>query len=129
MISAEPRRGEVTPDPSIEDNRQALMDGRAKVVEFNARNAAGQVVTTGRFIVPLVAVSEYQDPDAETKIRHAEERLTTPMIRVAVPYDASIAIIAFEGLEPDPNIQPKEWKRTKMGEVKVTLPSQDKQPR
>ena len=84
MISAEPRRGEVTPDPSVDDNRPALAEGRARLVEYSARNAAGQVVSTGRFIVPLVAVSEFQDPNASTRIRHSEERLTTPTIRVAV---------------------------------------------
>ena len=61
-VSADPRRGEVTPDPSVEDNRPALAGGDAKLVEYRARNAAGQVVATGRFIVPMIAVSEFQDP-------------------------------------------------------------------
>jgi hypothetical protein len=128
MISAEPRRGEVTPDPSIEENRPALADGRARLVEYSARNDSGQVVATGRFIVPLVAVSEFQDPNAATRIRHAEERLTTPTIRVAIPYQASIAMIAFESLEPNASAEPKEWKRTKMGEVKVSLSAQSQPP-
>jgi|KBSMisStandDraft_5_1062788.scaffolds.fasta_scaffold539618_1 hypothetical protein len=129
MISAEPRRGEVTPDPSVEDNRPALAEGRAKLVEYSARNAGGEVVATGRFIVPLVAVSEFQDPNASTRIRHSEERLTTPTIRVAVPYQASIAMIAFDSLEPGASAEPREWKRTTMGEVKVPLAPQNQQPR
>jgi hypothetical protein len=129
MISAEPRRGEVTPDPSVDDNRPALAEGRAKLVEYSARNAAGQVVATGRFIVPLVAVSEFQDPNAATRIRHSEERLTTPTVRVALPYQASIATIAFDSLEPSASAEPREWKRTAMGEFKVALAAQDQQPR
>jgi hypothetical protein len=129
MISAEPRRGEVTPEPSVEDNRQALAEGRARLVEYSARNASGLVVAVGRFIVPLVAVSEFQDPDAATRIRSAEERLTTPTIRVSLPYQESIATLAFESLEPNASAEPKEWKRTTMGEVKVVVPAPAQQPK
>jgi hypothetical protein len=127
IISAEPRRGEVTPEPSVEDNRPALADGRAKLVEYSARNADGLVVAIGRFIVPLVAVSEFQDPNAATRIRHAEERLTTPTIRVALPYQESIATISFENLEPNASAEPRQWKRTTMGEVRVVLPARGQQ--
>jgi hypothetical protein len=54
------RRGEVTAHPSVDDNRRLWRKGRARLVEYSARNAAGQVVSTGRFIVPLVAVSEFR---------------------------------------------------------------------
>jgi hypothetical protein len=129
MISAEPRRGEVTSEPSVEDNRSALAEGRAKLVEYSARNASGLVVAVGRFIVPMVAVSEFQDPAAANRVRHAEERLTTPTVRVSLPYQESVATIAFESLEPNASAEPKTWKRTTMGEVKVTLPAPAQQPR
>ena len=129
VISADPRRGEVTSEPSVEDNRSALAEGRAKLVEYSARNASGLVVAVGRFIVPLVAVSEFQDPNAANRVRHAEERLTTPTVRVSLPYQESIATVVFESLEPDASAEPRNWKRTPMGEVKMALPAQPQQPR
>jgi hypothetical protein len=123
LVSADPKRGSVTPGPSVAEHREALAEGRVRLVEYTARDAKGDILATGTFLVPLVAVSEFQDPEAETRLRHAEEKLTNPTVRVSLPYQASVATIAFEALQPDAGTDPRDWKRAPMGAVKVALPA------
>ena len=128
MVAAEPRHGSPTPEPSIADNRQALLDGHVRLVAYTARDDTGNIVATGRFLVPMTAVSEFQDPADETRLRHSEEKLTNPTVRVSLPYQASMATIAFEALAPEAGVEPGEWKRTAMGEVTVSLPPPQDRP-
>jgi hypothetical protein len=130
MVSSEPRRGEPTPDPSIDEHRQALSDGRARLVEYQARDATGRAIASGRFVLPLVAESEFQDPQAAARIRRSEERLTTPTIRIAIPYQASIASVVFERVEPTAGAEAKDWKRSPMGQISLSVqPAPGRRPR
>jgi hypothetical protein len=124
LISADPRRGsmEKPPESGI---RQDAIDGRVRLVEYTARNKAGSVVATGRFTIPAVAVAEFQDPNARTRIRRAEEPLATPTVRVSIPYDPSVVTIAFEQLEPNRDAAMETWKRKPLGEVSVPPSSPD----
>jgi hypothetical protein len=129
VVSAAPRRGELPAEPSVAESRQALVDGRAKLIEYRAQATSGEVLATGRFVVPLVAESEFQDPNAANRIRHAEERLTTPTVKVSLPYRESIASVSFESLEPIPGAELNAWNRSAMGNVSLSLqPSQDQSP-
>lgn len=125
VISADPKRGSVLA-PAIAENHRSLLDGDARLIEYSARDVSGAVLVTGFFILPMTAVSEFQDLDVETRIRRREERLSSPVIRVAIPFDRSIATIGFDGLEPDDDTHPMKWERVSLGEV-VLEPRRDPQ--
>jgi len=121
VVSALPKRGTVE-EPSIEENRKALLDGKLRLVEYRAADAAGLALVSGYFLLPITAVSEYQDPNVETRIRRQEEQIVQkPTVKVSVAYQPGIATIAFEGLEPVAGADVKRWKRTPMGQVRVNI--------
>ncbi len=116
LLSATPRRGSVD-EPAKAENRPALLAGDLRMVEYTAKDAKGATLVTGFFVVPMTAVAEYQDPENEAGLRSTEERLTTPTVRASIPYRPDIATITFQGLEPNPAAEPREWKRVPMGEA------------
>lgn len=122
VVSADPKRGSILA-PAIVENHQSLLDGNARLIEYSARDASGAVLVTGYFILPMTAVSEYQDLDVETRVRRREERLSSPVVKVAIPFDRSIATVGFDGLEPDDDTHPMKWERLPLGEVAVGFQS------
>ena len=118
LISSTAKRGSIAEPPPT--TRQDAIDGRLRLIEYVARDAAGQVVATGRFTMPAVAVAEFQDPNGRTRIRRREEPLATPTVRVSIPFRPSISTISFERLEPDPDAPTETWKRTPFGEVTIS---------
>lgn len=121
VVSADPERGLVEPPP-IEDKRNELLQGKVRLVEYRALDAAGAVIATGSFLFPVTAISEYQDPNVETRIRRQEELvIANPAMKISIAYRPEIAMIAFEGLVPDAQADVKSWRRTPMGQVRVNL--------
>jgi hypothetical protein len=125
VISVDAKRGSIL-EPAIAEEHQSLLDGDARLVEYSARDISGAVLVTGYFILPLMAVSEFQDLEVETRIRRREERLSRPVVKVAIPFDRSIATVEFDGLEPDDDTHPLKWERVPLGEVAV-VPQDDSQ--
>lgn len=118
VISADPKRGSIL-EPAIEENHRPLLDGDARLIEYSARDISGAVLVTGYFILPMTAVSEFQDLEVETLVRRREEPLPNPVIKVAIPFESSISTVGFDSLEPDDETHPLKWKRVPLGEVSI----------
>lgn len=127
LISSDPRRGSLA-EPEESEIRQDAIEGRIRVIRYVARDTAGNVLATGRFSAPAVAVAEFQDPDARTRIRRSEEPLETPIIRVAIPFHRAASTVAFEQLEPNPDAPIDKWSRTPIGEVSIPPSSEQRPP-
>lgn len=119
LVSAEPKRGSLE-TPALDENRDKLLSGALRLVEYRATDAAGTILATGLFFLPLKAESEFQDPNVETRLRRREETvIPPPTVKVSIPYRAEITRIGFQGLEPDAQTDARQWKRIPMGEVTV----------
>ena len=116
LLSATPKRGTVIA-PAIAENREALLAGHTSLVEYTALDAAGTILISGLFLVPQTAVSEFQDLSVETRVRRREESLSNPTVKVSVPFEPGIVTVDFNGVHPDAEAVPEEWKRVPMGSV------------
>lgn len=124
LISADPRRGNVS-RPDIEARSDDLLDGSVRLIAYSATDAAGLLLASGFFIVPMQAVTEFQDLSVETRVRRRTEPLVNPTVRVGVPYSEAISTLSFDALEPRAEIDPRKWPRVPMGRVSLADPGQD----
>lgn len=122
LVSATPRRGSIQKPPDPAAIRQDLIEGRLELVEYTVRDRAGDALATGTFVVPAVAVAEYQDPDARTQIRRSEEPLASRTVTLSIPFQAAPASIVFETVVPDPQAEARAWRRVLRGEVAIAPP-------
>ena len=118
LISSTPRRGSIDTPPEAK-TRQDAIEGRVRIVDYVGRDAAGAIVVRGQLTIPATAVAEFQDPQSSTRIRRREEPLAAPTVSVSIPYQASLATISFERLEPNRDAPIQAWKRISMGVVSV----------
>jgi hypothetical protein len=126
VVSATPKRGSVR-EPSVAENRDDLLAGHSRLVEYAALDVTGTLLSRGLILVPLTAVAEFQDLNVATRVRRREEPLTDPVVKVSIPYSRLIATVAFQGLEPDPEVDPRKWERVPMGQVAVEQRDEDPQ--
>lgn len=119
LVSSTPRRGTIE-TPNEAKTRQDAIEGRVRVIDYVGRDAAGAVVIRGQLSTPATAVAEFQDPQASTRIRRRETPLPAATIRISVPYQASVATISFDRLEPNRDAPMDTWKRVPMGQVSIT---------
>ncbi len=127
LISSTASRGSIDTPPEAK-TRQDAIEGRMRIIDYVARDAAGAVVGRGQLTIPATAVAEFQDPQASTRIRRSEEPLAAPTVRVSIPYQPSLATISFERLEPNRDAPMEAWKRIPMGQVSVASPPAPQAP-
>lgn len=122
LISAQPKRA----DAFERDLAQVIDDalsGKLRILQYQAVDANGAVLGTGRFTVPKVAVAEFLDPKVEHRIVRSEQPLPTATVVVPVKYSAAIAALEISELDPTSNAPPERWPAKQIGRVVLTAPT------
>jgi len=87
--------------------------------DFEVRNATGETLSTGRFVVPLTRRTEWADQDRPGELQQRLHRTDTTAILLKLPLtEGAFAMELFE-VEANPEQPPAEWARRSAGTLRL----------
>ncbi|MEW8026923.1 MAG: hypothetical protein AB2806_04175 [Candidatus Thiodiazotropha sp.] len=120
IVSSGPSFAGVT-EANVSEGIYAIRAGISDLIEYSALNVDGELLLQGYFVMPLTARVTFTEEDDSERIHHVEIDDPSRVVRVAIPYDPNIAVIAFNKLVPGKDSRHEKWDREELGEVRVKI--------